>query len=117
MNERKWVIDYCPAVIKGKNSKGGEYVSAPECYTIKNADDSYVAEVWVRDNEPDYAKDNANLIVAAPDLLAACKLICVNIVANGTWIDGCFHYQDKSASELEKPLQLIEQAIAKAEGK
>ena len=59
---------------------------------------------------------NARLIAASPDLLAACEMIKKRLLTHGEWNEGCFYYANRSASELDEPLELLAAAIAKAKG-
>lgn len=56
---------------------------------------------------------NINLIAAAPELLAALRLLEQRVLANGEWDDGCFYHRGTSAPELQEPLALARAAIAK----
>jgi len=59
---------------------------------------------------------NARLMAAAPEMLAACEMIKKRLLTHGEWNEGCFYYANRSASELEEPLELLAAAIAKAKG-
>ncbi|MBN2591615.1 MAG: hypothetical protein JXA96_17245 [Sedimentisphaerales bacterium] len=48
-------------------------------------------------------------------LVDALEMIQNRLLANGEWDDGCFYYHKSSASELEEPLNLIEQALSEAQ--
>jgi hypothetical protein len=51
---------------------------------------------------PDEIEANALLIVAAPKLLEACRVIKTRLLTHGEWDEGCFYYATHSASELEE---------------
>jgi hypothetical protein len=57
------------------------------------------------------------LIAAAPELLEALKKFQDAMLRFGNWDDGCFYYNNRSASELQRPIEAAWVAIAKAEGR
>lgn len=80
----------------------------------KNDGESYgdsVCEVY-NSSEPD-----KKLIAAAPDLLEACKNMEYVLKRHGVWTGDHFYYNGRSASEFFRTMDLINGAIAKAEGK
>lgn len=57
---------------------------------------------------------NARLISAAPDYDAAARDILAALSQYGEWDDGCFYYNKHAASELQRPMQALMDAVEKA---
>ncbi len=54
---------------------------------------------------------------AAPELLEALKMFMGCMDRFGEWVDGCFYYGNRSASELQEPIEKASALIRKAERK
>lgn len=77
--------------------------------------DLNIASVWY-DRRDGAGTNDARLIAAAPDLLAALRKLELAVLHNGDWDDGCFYHNGTSAPELQSPLDAARAAISKATG-
>ncbi|HHA2711305.1 TPA: hypothetical protein ACOECL_000477 [Stenotrophomonas maltophilia] len=55
-------------------------------------------------------------IAAAADLIDAARAMSAVLHKNGQYDDGCFYYFGLSSPELERPLSVIDSAIARVKG-
>jgi hypothetical protein len=56
------------------------------------------------------------ILASGPISYEALKLIVDALEQYGSWDEGCFYYNGKSASELQEPIAKARAAIARAEG-
>jgi hypothetical protein len=62
------------------------------------------------------AEANSRLIASAPELHKSTNELMAVLHRFGEWDDGCFYYAGKAATELQRPMRSVCDAIAKAEG-
>ncbi len=88
-------------------------------YEIQDSEGNPIAfTIYGQQGGIDEARDNAHLIAAAPDLLAACKAMLSDTLCDVCYEDECGQgCECRCHTRLERAREAAEAAIARVEGK
>jgi hypothetical protein len=77
------------------------------------SEDRFLVANVVNRSTPGETEANCRLIAEAPKLLRVVTMFIEILSEHGDWEEGCFYYNGSSASELQLPLTMAEQSMAR----